>query len=90
MANKKHAKANKIVQRATFVFGDAIEEVLRANKLLESEINEDQAKIQKARKEIESKQAEIDRLKNDQTSKRAQLAQNLDLIEKLKEFAPHK
>lgn len=88
MANKKLTQANKIVTKATTVFGDAITQVEKANDILKKGIEEDTYEIMAAEQKIEELKDFIEGVKEDREDKGLQVIKNDDLVKQLKSFSP--
>lgn len=84
----ENKKADKLVAKATTVFGNAIDQVKKANELLKSDIEDSKKTIADSEIEIQKKQ-EIIAIQTDVIgTKEEQIKSNDELIEKLNNFAP--
>lgn len=84
---KKTLQANKIVDKATSVFGDAITEVEKANDILASDIENDRKLIETSQTVIKTHRTMIDEHHDNIATKQKQMMKNADLIKQLKRFA---
>ncbi|CDQ21739.1 hypothetical protein [Halobacillus karajensis] len=86
MADKRQFKADKIVSNALGLFTKAIDEIDKAQAILEQGIEQDQAEEARISKEIDQKYTQLEQKREDRLQKDADLKQNESLKEKLKQF----
>jgi hypothetical protein len=86
MADKQQLKAKKIVDKSLQVFSDTINQIEKANDLLEKSIESDEVRMQALTAEINEKYQELDVLQADKLNKIAEIRSNKDLIAKLEKF----
>jgi hypothetical protein len=84
--SKQQQKAKQIVQKATGTFSKAIEEVKKANELLEMAAEQDEKELVRITAEIESLYKKLDVVQADKLNKKAEVIQNKELIAKLEKF----
>jgi uncharacterized protein Yka (UPF0111/DUF47 family) len=83
---KQLLKAEKLVNVAVSTFSKAIEEVEKANALLESSILADGQRVEAIYSSIKSLTQQADQLNADSLNKQGRIKGNNELIEKLKQF----
>lgn len=88
MTNKKVLQANKLVSKATTVFGDAVVQVEKANELLKKGIEEDSFEIASAEEQIAKLQRHVKDVEKEREEKAQQIVSNNKLIDQLKSFVP--
>lgn len=84
--NKNHVKAKKIVSKATSVFSKTIDEVKKANTLLEKAVQKDETDLDEISHEIHVLYDKLDAVQSDKINKKAEINQNKELIAKLERF----
>lgn len=86
--SKQVQKADKLVTKATTVFGDAVVQVEKANELLRKGLEEDGFTIESAKKQIKELEDWIQKVEEDREEKSLKIVSNETLIEQLKTFVP--
>jgi uncharacterized protein Yka (UPF0111/DUF47 family) len=86
MADKQQLKAKNIVDKSLQVFSDTINQIEKANDLLEKSIESDEVRMQALTAEINEKYQELDVIQADKLNKIAEIRSNKDLIAKLEKF----
>ncbi len=79
-------KAQVIVSKALSTFTKAIDEVKKANVILDAEAKKDEQKLKDITKQIENKYKQMDVVQSDKLNKEAEIIQNKELIAKLEKF----
>ena len=85
MANQL-VKANKVVDKATNLFSDAMSQVEKANSILLFGIDQDVKEVEKQQEIITKAQEAIDKANSDKNLKHEQIDSNNSLITKFEEF----
>ena len=79
-------KAQKIVTNAVGTFSKAIDEVVKANEILEVAVTSDQQEMERITKEIEDAYTRLDEIQAEKLNKQSTIIQNKELIGKLEKF----
>jgi hypothetical protein len=86
LMNKNQVKARKIVGQATSTFTKAVDEVKKANVLLEKALLKDETDLDEISAEIHVLYEKLDAVQSDKIQKKAEIIQNKELIAKLERF----
>lgn len=79
-------KAKGIVNKALGTFTKAIDEIKKANELLETEVAKDEQEMADVTKSIENKYTRLEYIQSEKINKVAEIRSNKDLIAKLEKF----
>jgi hypothetical protein len=85
---KQLQKADKLVTKATSVFGDAVIQVEKANEILRQEIGNDSQKILDIEDQIVGLRRLIDSIEVERSEKSLKVVSNDGLLQQLKNFVP--
>ena len=83
-------KADKLVTKATTVFGDAVIQVFKANDLLAAGIDKDSQQIHTDENKILELQRLISITRKSREEKSIKISNNTVLVEQLQNFVPQK
>jgi hypothetical protein len=86
LMDKNQVKAKKIVSKATSVFSKTIDEVKKANTLLEKAVQKDETDMDEISHEIHVLYEKLDAKQSDKIQKNAEIIENKELIAKLERF----